>query len=87
MARNPYTIYAGDIDISPTETLSIQVVDYEGRVYILIDDLDLTLADHIPTIETGHTDGPPHVIKLQDSDNDDYDLDVTDPLKPSLTKK
>lgn len=86
MARNPYKIFAGDVNIQANGTVSLQVIEYEGRVYIIVDDLDLNLAGHIPTVETGHTDGPPHVIKLTDSDNDDYDLDVSNPTGPILRK-
>jgi hypothetical protein len=32
------------------------------------------------------TDGPPDVIRLQDGDNDEFDLDVTNPGVPILTK-
>lgn len=86
MARNPYKIYKGTFTDANGNPVPMQVVEYESRVYIIIDEGDLGLQGNLSDLEVGLTDGPPHIINLIDADSDEYELDVTNSGVPVLTK-
>lgn len=86
MARKPYKIYKGTFTNGNGDPVPMQVIEYESRVYIVVDDGDVSLQGNFDDLEVGMTDGPPQVIKLNDSDNDEFNLDVSNPGIPILTK-
>ena len=86
MTRKPYKIYKGTFTAGNGDLQTMQVIEYESRVYIVVDDGDLVLQGNFNDLEVGMTDGPPHVIKLNDNDNDEFNLDVSIPGVPILTK-
>ncbi|MCB0654202.1 MAG: hypothetical protein KDC85_23175 [Saprospiraceae bacterium] len=86
MARKPYKIYSGIFTDANGVAVPMKVVEYESRVFIVIDEGDITLQGNFNEIEVGMADGIPQIINLIDSDTDEYDLDVTNPDVPILTK-
>jgi hypothetical protein len=86
MARKPYKKYKGIFTDGNGNPVRMQIIEYESRVFILVDEGDMTLQGNFNDLAVGMTDGPPDVIRLQDGDNDEFDLDVTNPGVPILTK-
>lgn len=86
MAQKPYKIYSGTFTDANGAAVPMKVVEYENRVFIVVDEGDLSLQGNFNELEVGMADGPSQIINLIDSDMDEYDLDVTNPGVPILTK-